>query len=612
MYLIVCLISFLLIFNSSPLAKRNSTDPSELGEEFTTTENSTKEDISKRNITLKSDQEILSINLTTDEAASWSFQQEIKDEYTETSTKELMTDNGYNTETQTKASPSETTTSDVTSFPSINIASSTEKGGIYENSDKNFGKVIWHTNNTFQKVHETPLLSFAENVTSFEETVEHNAIRTTDFDSVTERGASIIVGHKCTKRFQDSILWNDTDGGMLALKNCPTGYQGNMYRPCFSSGMWGNVDYSECRLEHLGRMRHMIFHQVQKGMIGNMYVLADEFSKYISSVDMKSPMDRLEAFEILNTFLKLDMNLKMDKSRDTKYIQTLLHAANELIKRKTVLFSSGSQKNKLITEKAVEMIFDLTYFAERALRGLLKTQKKQIVFRAAPNVVLYLYRGKHIRQLSLMNFSSEYDRDDEMSSYFNLEKALERSAYALMWIKGLKNLLSIENLVVNSDVAVATILSPLNSLNRLLHPPTFDIGLQMKKEVPMGYDLKCGQLWNMSHLWNTKDCIKANVKGDIVTCRCHHLGSIALLLEEGPQNTSLHPEPAVGKMITVSCVTSLSAIIVTLAVNFLLKRRQQPLSIFILISLLICMATIQIILMFGVNRTENFEMCLSF
>lgn len=52
-----------------------------------------------------------------------------------------------------------------------------------------------------------------------------------------------------------------------------------------------------------------------------MYVLADEFSKYISSVDMKSPMDRLEAFEILNTFLKLDMSLKMDKPRDIKYIQ---------------------------------------------------------------------------------------------------------------------------------------------------------------------------------------------------------------------------------------------------------------------------------------------------
>lgn len=66
-----------------------------------------------------------------------------------------------------------------------------------------------------------------------------------------------------------------------------------------------------------------IFHQVQKGMLGNMYVLADEFSKYISSVDMKSPMDRLEAFEILNTFLKLDMNLKMDKSRDIKYIQVI-------------------------------------------------------------------------------------------------------------------------------------------------------------------------------------------------------------------------------------------------------------------------------------------------
>ncbi|GIY71526.1 hypothetical protein CEXT_192381 [Caerostris extrusa] len=47
---------------------------------------------------------------------------------------------------------------------------------------------------------------------------------------------------------------------MLALKSCPLGYQGNMYRPCFSNGKWGSVDYSECRLEHLGRMRHMVRH----------------------------------------------------------------------------------------------------------------------------------------------------------------------------------------------------------------------------------------------------------------------------------------------------------------------------------------------------------------
>lgn len=97
-----------------------------------------------------------------------------------------------------------------------------------------------------------------DNITSFEETVEHNAIHTTDFEGTTDKSQIIVVGHKCTRIFQESILWNVTDGGMLALKSCPSGYQGNMYRPCFSNGKWGNVDYSECRLEHLGRMRHMV------------------------------------------------------------------------------------------------------------------------------------------------------------------------------------------------------------------------------------------------------------------------------------------------------------------------------------------------------------------
>ncbi|XP_055934347.1 adhesion G-protein coupled receptor D1-like [Argiope bruennichi] len=399
---------------------------------------------------------------------------------------------------------------------------------------------------------------------------------------------------------------------MLALKPCPSGYQGNMYRPCFSSGRWGSVDYSECRLDHLGRMRHMIIHQVQKGMLGNMYILAEEFSKYISSVDMKSPMDRLEAFEILNIFLKLDMNLKMDKTRDTKYIQTLLHSCNELIKKKTVLFPPGSQENKLITEKAVEMVFDLTHFAERCLRGLLKTQKKQIAFRSSPNVVLLLYRGKLSGQLTLMNFTSELERDDEVSSLFNLEKTLQRSAYALIWIKGLRGLLSTTELLVNSDVAVATILSPLNSLNHMAHPPTFDIGLRMEKAQLDGYTLECGQLWNMTQLWNTKDCIKANIKGDIVTCRCHHLGSIALLLQEESHGSSLNPIPPIGKLISASCIISLTVTVLTLIVNFFLKRGEQHLSIFIFINLIVCMVAIQVILLYGVNKEDQTELCMSF
>ncbi|GIY71528.1 g_PROTEIN_RECEP_F2_3 domain-containing protein [Caerostris extrusa] len=90
-----------------------------------------------------------------------------------------------------------------------------------------------------------------------------------------------------------------------------------------------------------------------------------------------------------------------------------------------------------------------------------------------------------------------------------------KSAYALIWIKGLRGLLSSTELLVNSDVAVATILSPLNSLNHMPHPPTFDIGLKMGKS--------CG---------TPKIASKASIKGDIVTCRCHHLGSIALLLQE--------------------------------------------------------------------------------
>nr|XP_042904680.1 uncharacterized protein LOC122268266 [Parasteatoda tepidariorum] len=460
---------------------------------------------------------------------------------------------------------------DVSVLPTLLYVNQSEILSIPQ-EDESVPLEISSTDGTLQTSQPTSQAVLAAvNVTVVEESVEQNAIVTTELgDTSTDKNLDIVVGRKCTRLFQDSFLWNETDGGMLALKSCPTGYQGNMYRPCFTNGKWGKVDFSECRLEHLGRMRHMIFHQVQKGMMGNMYILVDEFSRYISSVDMKSPMDRLEAFEILNTFLKLDMNLKLDKSKDTKYIQTLLHASNELIRKKTVSFAPGSQKNQLITQKVVEMIHHLTSFAERALRGLLKTQKKHIIFKSTPNVAMYLYRGKLSGQLALANISDDHYGAE--SPYSSLENTLERSAYALIGIKGLRDILSTNKYLVISDVGVTTIVSPLNTLNHMQHPPTYDVGLQMEKDIPEGYIMRCGQLWNMSHLWNVNDCSAFSVKGDMVTCRCRNLGSIALLLEEIGVGRRLASESPMGTMITISCITSLCLILLTFVVNFLLKK----------------------------------------
>lgn len=139
----------------------------------------------------------------------------------------------------------------------------------FKTENGNIVKTVEQANNKITaKFSETaPMPSVVpNNITLFEETAEHNAVHTTDIEAATDKTQTIVVGHKCTRIFQESILWNVTDGGMLALKSCPPGYQGNMYRPCFSNGKWGNVDYSECRLEHLGRMRHMVSNSFSNSM----------------------------------------------------------------------------------------------------------------------------------------------------------------------------------------------------------------------------------------------------------------------------------------------------------------------------------------------------------
>lgn len=66
------------------------------------------------------------------------------------------------------------------------------------------------------------------------------------------------VHHRCPPETFNDVNWTLTETGTLAAMSCPVPYSGTIYRPCYSMGIWGEPDYTECRLEHLREIQSLV------------------------------------------------------------------------------------------------------------------------------------------------------------------------------------------------------------------------------------------------------------------------------------------------------------------------------------------------------------------
>jgi hypothetical protein len=85
----------------------------------------------------------------------------------------------------------------------------------------------------------------------FNSTEQNNDLQYEDNDSITAH-------RRCHFEPLIDVNWTLTEAGILALQPCPPPYSGSVYRPCYSSGLWGDPDYSECRLEHLREIQSLV------------------------------------------------------------------------------------------------------------------------------------------------------------------------------------------------------------------------------------------------------------------------------------------------------------------------------------------------------------------
>ena len=117
---------------------------------------------------------------------------------------------------------------------------------------------------TLIKGNQTKIVNVSNNVTTDDQTVEE-----LDQEGKVKDGEEVVNSldeeinlkkfqRYCPVDISDRLEWDATEAGALAIMLCSSPYHGNVYRACFSSGVWDEPDYTECRLSQLKDIQNLV------------------------------------------------------------------------------------------------------------------------------------------------------------------------------------------------------------------------------------------------------------------------------------------------------------------------------------------------------------------
>ncbi|XP_064471630.1 adhesion G protein-coupled receptor L3-like [Ornithodoros turicata] len=415
------------------------------------------------------------------------------------------------------------------------------------------------------------------------------------------------VGRRCDYSVEaNGLLWNLTEGGIVAAAACPAGYQGSVYRPCYSSGLWGASDYTDCRLERLANIRNLIYYHLHNNLIEGLYHLSDDLARYLNTVDIKSPMDRLDTMDTLNSVLQTKVALRLRNGFDIAFVQSLLESVNEILTKKKVEFTSESRKISLMTAKAGEMILSLSTFVDTALSGFRESDLKEVALSASENIVLHLRRKQEREQEVIV-----YTNESRTSSVKVTDSYSVGSVRAVLLLRGLGSLMNNEHIQLNSDMLIVAFQPPLRAPDENVSTQ-FDVTMDYREESHAPENkLDCASIWNSTWLWSKENCHLAFNTGHSVTCRCSQSGNVATVLRRTWSTEKYMVTQRVRVVMLGGCIVCLSAVAVTFVIYAYNLRRDGTEPSVIRLNLLISVAFIQIVYIAGVQATAYYEVCYS-
>ncbi|RWS10220.1 hypothetical protein B4U79_13257 [Dinothrombium tinctorium] len=397
---------------------------------------------------------------------------------------------------------------------------------------------IAKTNNQhFKKTDRQAKIS--ADINAFDERTQRESFNAKD----DERDA-ILPRRQCFQEHLVDVNWNLTDAGVLALSSCPLPYIGSVYRPCYSSGSWGKADYTECRLPHLREIQNLILYHVHKHLVDGLYPLAEELSRLVTSTmfPIKSPMDRLDAFDALNAILRAKIKIRMENEvKDATLIRSLVSTADQLLTSSKVSFAVEAEKNALITMKSAETIFGLRLLSENILRALIVFCNDGTIKRITSinpntkNIKIFL---KHrtpfgiLMPLLLTNSSEEGKAETFLRPQANVHfEDFQKLGVGMtmVWIRGLGTELNNQYYDLVSDVVLVSVVPPVSIEVDFAETPKVEIDFKLNKFVSNEKMIKCGRIKTPRELWTKNDCRVVRRNLTDISCLCSEMGAIAVL-----------------------------------------------------------------------------------
>ncbi|CAN7983724.1 unnamed protein product [Ixodes hexagonus] len=314
---------------------------------------------------------------------------------------------------------------------------------------------------------------------------------------------------------------------------------------------------------------------------------------------MKSPMDRLDTMDTLNSILQTKITLKLRNGFDIAFVQSLLESVNEILTKKNVEFTSESRKISLMTAKTGEMILSLSTFVDTALNGFRHGDLKEVALSASENIALNLRRKIKKEQPVLV-----YTNESEITTV-----RLEGKFHCLFHLCGLTRALGC--VACSQRILLTALLIQLFQTSTAL-TQLFEISWRSRLDVlPAATAHHAALAQTHCRLWSRENCRLVSQSGHTATCRCQHSGNVAALLHKNWLKEKTVPSPRVSIVMLGGCVICLGAVVLTFVVYVCNLRKDISESSIIKMNLLISVAFIQIVYIAGVQATSIREVCYS-
>ncbi|KAH7641083.1 hypothetical protein DERF_000818 [Dermatophagoides farinae] len=424
----------------------------------------------------------------------------------------------------------------------------------------------------------------------------------------------------CPEKHQYDIYWPSTNINHTAQADCPANYKGHATWLCGPDGKFVSqgpninctaawIDESAKKIEKVNNMK-----QLSQEVRHFQNKVQQERAKYFQ--DLKQIVKVIRQIEFI--FESFASNSKLEStSHDVRSItESMVESCATIVGCEHVWQQSQQRRNDRILV-AGEI---LNYIQDSGLTMGCYQAKNESASHMEPilstnNTYIYVnaFNMNREQPIQFDHFDHEFSLKNLLAAKDNVSDWCPHSMAVGALFKKLSTYMFDEHLqpdmVMNSEIIAFS----YNNFSRQTFPLPDDNEAIMRlvhhQRMDFGMQPKC-VFWNFeTNLWSSRGCHVATEQSDRLktTCVCDHLTNFAVLMDVSGQE---RPSKLKSILTIIMCALSIICLILTV-VFFMICRELKSRRNSIIINISIIMIIIDLLVIFGLDRTEYPILCKS-